>query len=207
MIGGFERSEFYKSHVVLSHSILCTVHVAVPSAYLLHNNPTPSFPYGKSCMSSCINYMPIITGVIWYNLQLMDDIILLAGCLIQNPYGRILLLHRGGEEDGRWELPGGKVEQDEAPVMAAIREINEELGVNVDISRALGSEVFEEGDKAYKFHWFQAVITDGVPDVMEAETFDDLDYFDIEDLPGLALSANMLVLQQKLLTGEVVLEQ
>jgi 8-oxo-dGTP pyrophosphatase MutT (NUDIX family) len=136
-----------------------------------------------------------------------DDVILLAGCVLLDPYGRVLLLHRGGEEYGRWELPGGKVEEDETPVMAAIREIQEELGVNVDIARSLGSEVFEDGDKTYKFHWFQAVIKDGVPDVMEADTFDDLDYFDIEDFASLALSANMLVLHEKLLSGEVVLEQ
>lgn len=133
----------------------------------------------------------------------MKDPVLVAGCVLLDPYDRILLLHRNRGDNPHWELPGGKVEADETPVMAAIREIQEELGVSVDISRALGSEVLEAEDKVYKFHWFQAMITDGVPDVIEVDTFDDLDYFDVEDLPSLALSPNMQVLHDKLLSGEV----
>jgi len=137
----------------------------------------------------------------------MNDPILLAGCVLLDPYGRILLLHRNLEDIGQWELPGGKVEEGETPVMAAVREIQEELGVSVEISRALGSESFEQDDTTYIYHWFLGYITEGVPDVMEADTFDDLDYFEIEDLPSLALSANMQILQPKLLSGEVVIEQ
>ena len=135
----------------------------------------------------------------------MNEPIVLAGCVLLDPYGRILLLHRQREDIGQWEMPGGKVEEDETPVLAAIREIKEELGVDVDIAQSLGSETFEVDDIAYKYHWFLANITGGVPDVMEAETFDDLDYFEIEDLPSLALSANMQVFHEKLLTGEVAL--
>ena len=135
----------------------------------------------------------------------MNEPIVLAGCVLLDPYGRILLLHRQREDIGQWEMPGGKVEEDETPVLAAIREIKEELGVDVDIAQSLGNETFEVDDIAYKYHWFLANITGGVPDVMEAETFDDLDYFEIEDLPSLALSANMQVFHEKLLTGEVAL--
>lgn len=137
----------------------------------------------------------------------MENVTLLAGCILLDPYGRILLLHRNRGDNTQWELPGGKVEKDETPVMAAIREIKEELGVSVNIHRAVGSASFEVDDTMYHYHWFLGTIVDGVPDVMEADTFDDLDYFDIEDLPSLALSANMLELQAKLLSGEVALEQ
>lgn len=137
----------------------------------------------------------------------MNDTILLAGCVILDPYGRILLLHRNRGDRSQWELPGGKVEADETPVMAAIREIREELGIDVAIERALGSAGFESDDQQYMYHWFLATIQDGVPDVMEADTFDDLDYFDVEDFASLALSANMYELQDKILSGEVVLQQ
>jgi len=51
--------------------------------------------------------------------------------------GRILLQQRrrGSEHGGLWEFPGGKVELGESPQIAAVREIEEELGLRLDIAR------------------------------------------------------------------------
>jgi 8-oxo-dGTP diphosphatase len=48
--------------------------------------------------------------------------------------GRVLAARRAAPHAlaGRWELPGGKVERDEAPEAAAAREIAEELGGHAD---------------------------------------------------------------------------
>jgi 8-oxo-dGTP diphosphatase len=137
---------------------------------------------------------------------MQEDHVLLAGCVITDDYGRLLLLHRY-RGHGQWELPGGKVEEDENPADAAIRELREELGVQVQLTKALGNQVFEQEGTSYKYYWFQAQIIMGEPEVMEADTFDDVFYFELEDLQGLSLSANMLILQDKLLSGEVVLQQ
>lgn len=50
--------------------------------------------------------------------------------------GRVLLAKRpeGKELAGLWEFPGGKVEAAERPEEALIRELTEELGINVDES-------------------------------------------------------------------------
>ncbi len=41
---------------------------------------------------------------------------------------------------GRWEFPGGKVEPDESPAQALVREVAEELGVTVTVTRWLAGE-------------------------------------------------------------------
>ena len=133
-------------------------------------------------------------------------IVQLAGCVILNDYGRILLLHRSTPGRTQWELPGGKIEEGETPEQAAMRELDEELGIVVQLVRPLGTGAFEQGDDEYQYMWFLAVVTGADPSLQETETFDDLDYFELEDLESLALSANMQVLFNEILAGSVTLE-
>ena len=48
---------------------------------------------------------------------------------------RVLLQQRkrGGSHGGLWEFPGGKIEDDESPENALVREISEELGVTIAV--------------------------------------------------------------------------
>jgi 8-oxo-dGTP diphosphatase len=50
--------------------------------------------------------------------------------------GSVLMQRRrlNSAHGGLWEFPGGKIEGDETPEIAAFREIREELGVDLDIS-------------------------------------------------------------------------
>lgn len=50
--------------------------------------------------------------------------------------GRVLLAERpaGKHLAGTWEFPGGKVEPDETPETALIRELHEELGIRTEAS-------------------------------------------------------------------------
>lgn len=49
------------------------------------------------------------------------------------PDGRVLMQQRriGGAHGGLWEYPGGKIEPGESPESAILREIREELGIDL----------------------------------------------------------------------------
>ena len=129
----------------------------------------------------------------------------LAGCIILDDYDRMLLLHRSTEERVQWELPGGKVEVDaeETPAQAAFREVYEELGVRVRMKAHVGTGTFEEDETSYEYHWFLAEVVAGEPSIMEPYTFDDLDYFELDDCMSLALSNNLQVLLPEIISGAV----
>ena len=133
----------------------------------------------------------------------MEEQVHVAGCVLLDDYGRILLLHRNFGETGLWYLPGGKLEEEETPEAAAVREISEELGVSVRLARKLGEEAFEHEDTAYIFYWYLAEVIGGELHIAEPELFDDLDYVEIEDLASLALSAGTEIIHHKLVSGEV----
>ena len=105
----------------------------------------------------------------------------LAGCVIENSEGKILLLHRNTPKRTQWETPGGKIEERELPEQAAIREVQEELGVSVEIIKELGHKSFKEEDFVMSYVWFKARILSGTPKLME-KSFDKLEHFAWDEL-------------------------
>src|ERR1700731_4271131 len=60
-------------------------------------------------------------------------IVLVAAVALVDPDGRVLLAQRpeGKHLAGLWEFPGGKVQPGETPETALIRELEEEIGIDV----------------------------------------------------------------------------
>ena len=61
-------------------------------------------------------------------------LLLVAAVALIDPDRRVLIAQRprGKSFAGLWEFPGGKVEVDERPEVALIRELHEELGIAVE---------------------------------------------------------------------------
>ena len=86
-------------------------------------------------------------------------------CALIEDQGKVMIAQRptGKHLAGQWEFPGGKIEEDESPVEALHREINEELGCQLTIIAAL-----PPGDHAYPngnitLHPFVAALAPGSP--------------------------------------------
>lgn len=60
-------------------------------------------------------------------------LLLVAACALVDADGRVLIAQRpeGKQLAGLWEFPGGKLEPGERPEPALIRELREELGIEV----------------------------------------------------------------------------
>ena len=77
-------------------------------------------------------------------------VVLVAAVALIDPDGRVLLSRRpqGKTLAGLWEFPGGKIEQGERPEVALIRELKEELNIDVTESclapLTFASQAYEE---------------------------------------------------------------
>lgn len=61
------------------------------------------------------------------------NILLVVACALVDADNRILIAQRppGKKLEGLWEFPGGKIDPDERPEDALIRELHEELSISV----------------------------------------------------------------------------
>ena len=108
--------------------------------------------------------------------------IILAGCVILDKEGKVLLIHRNTPKRIQWETPGGKIEEGEDPKRACEREAEEEIGVDIKIIKELGKKEFQEDTYTMDYIWYLSLIKSGEPQLREKDKYDDMKYFSWEEL-------------------------
>jgi 8-oxo-dGTP diphosphatase len=106
-----------------------------------------------------------------------------AALILRDGSGRYFTLHHSKKAEHQWRFPGGKVDQNEIPINAAIREAWEELGIAVTGIKLV--EITEDHftDKStWRGHFFEILSYDGVPSLREPDKHDDWQYLDVADL-------------------------
>lgn len=95
----------------------------------------------------------------------MRTVIVAAGIVVER--GTVLLSRRkaGAHLAGMWEFPGGKVESGEDPRDALVRELAEELGIDVEVGEIVDVTFhrYDDADKAVLLLFFLATRKPGSP--------------------------------------------
>jgi len=91
--------------------------------------------------------------------------------ILQNESEEILIAQRSkGVHKNKWEFAGGKVNQGESFKQALVREIKEELDVEVKVNEFLCSTQYDYGKKKVNLHSYFAEITSGTIRPIEHKT-------------------------------------
>jgi NAD+ diphosphatase len=110
-----------------------------------------------------------------------------AGALVEDGEGRVLLARRAHEPfKGRWDIPGGFLEEGEHPLDGVRRELREETGLDVEPLEFLGAWMDSYGgdstaEATLNLYWTaRAVGGEAAP----ADDVDALRWFARDELPG-----------------------
>jgi 8-oxo-dGTP diphosphatase len=114
-------------------------------------------------------------------------LVLVAACVLIDADRRVLLAQRpqGKTMAGLWEFPGGKVEQGERPETTLIRELKEELGI--DVKEASLQPLTFASHSYSDFHLLMPLYLcrrwDGVPAAREGQALEWVRPRDLGDYP------------------------
>lgn len=102
--------------------------------------------------------------------------------------GKILIAKRKmkGDMGGRWEFPGGKIEEGEDFCKAISREMQEEFGVSVTCGERITTGTFVHAGKSCTLEVFETFFPhDGIENPFALTEHDDYRWAGIDEIPAL----------------------
>lgn len=91
---------------------------SIPVDELLERLTAGGFPNGVVCLCNDV-------ASVWHRWTALFTLSVAAGGVVQDRKGDFLVIFRRG----KWDLPKGKLDYDETPEQAALREVEEECGI------------------------------------------------------------------------------
>ncbi len=109
-------------------------------------------------------------------------VIEVAAGIVTDAQGRVLLMQRlpGKHLAGLWEFPGGKLEPGETVAQALVRELREELGIEVHASTPLISIPWQYPEKAVRLHALRVTVWRDEPRAREGHPLRWVDVRDVD---------------------------
>jgi ADP-ribose pyrophosphatase YjhB (NUDIX family) len=110
-----------------------------------------------------------------------------VGALCEDDLGRLMLVRRGVEPGkGKWDTPGGFLEEGESPLDGLRRELREETGLEIEPDRFLGAltDLYGDGPAAQSIlslNWTARILA-GTP--IAADDISEIRWFAADELPG-----------------------
>src|SRR5690348_2131605 len=113
--------------------------------------------------------------------HMSDQVVVAAAIVRDSPAPMVLAARRilPPELSGQWEFPGGKVGPDESDAEALVREIREEIGVEIAVGAVLGESSISDG---VVLRLLEAELLTGEEEARFDH--DEVRWFAARDLPG-----------------------
>lgn len=113
-----------------------------------------------------------------------DRIVHVVGAIIERD-GTVFAARRNPERSagGLWEFPGGKIEAGETPEQALVRELQEELGVEVSVGELVDTSLSRVADLTIELACYRARLEGAAP--TSSTDHDALTWVPIDELESL----------------------
>lgn len=112
----------------------------------------------------------------------------IACIVFDNSQKKIFIAKRQNKGDmgGRWEFPGGKIDEGENEEIAIKREMNEEFGVNVKVLQKITQSTFFHGQKKCFLYVYEVEFeNNGIEKRFELTEHTDYRWENLEEIPKL----------------------